>query len=310
MFSELCRLQYGIVTLKQVQEGGLSRAFVRARLKSGSWQDLGRGAYATFSGPLPRASTLWAAVLRCGEGATLSHHTAAETHHLVDEVGARVDVTIPVGRRIAPIPGIVIHHSRRLATARHPTRLPPQTRLEETVVDLVEAASSIDRAIALMSAAIGRRLTTAFKLQEAVNARSRLRWRREILIALADVDAGCHSLLELRYLRDVERAHCLPTGRRQARTTSSGHSIYRDVRYSDFSIVVELDGRLAHPVERRAHDLRRDNVEGLVGGTVLHFGWTAVTETPCVVAQEVGIALRARGWTGTVARCRACRVAA
>jgi hypothetical protein len=46
--------------------------------------------------------------------------------------------------------------------------------------------------------------------------RARVRWRADMLQALEDVADGVHSPLEYRYLRDVERAHGLPTGKRQA----------------------------------------------------------------------------------------------
>jgi hypothetical protein len=84
VFDEVVRGQAGIITRYQAIAVGHSTATVRARLDSGRWQRIFTGVYATFSGPLPRHSLLWAAVLRAGPGAALSHETAAELAGLVD----------------------------------------------------------------------------------------------------------------------------------------------------------------------------------------------------------------------------------
>lgn len=262
--------------------------------------------YATFSGPVPLDATLWAAVLAAGAGAVLSHRTAAAVAGLIDDRADPVHVTIPAGRSAPRLTGVVIHRSTRIDLARHPIRVPPQTRVEETALDLVMAARSLDTAVAVLSAAVGRRLTTAGRLAEALAGRPRVRWRHEIVAALADVAAGCHSTLEWRYLRDVERAHHLPVGDRQhAMRRNSGSRIYQDVRYRDQGMVIELDGRVAHPVERRHADRRRDNAAGTRGEVVLHYGWDEVASAPCAVAAEVARVLRLRGWLGQPRSCGA-----
>ena len=75
---------------------------------------------------------------------------------------------------------------------------------------------------------------------------------------LVDVAEGAQSPLELTYLRDVERAHGLPTGSRQVRVAGR-RVIWVDVDYEEYSTRVELDGRLGHQGEGRFRDRRRDN---------------------------------------------------
>lgn len=78
--------------------------------------------------------------------------------------------------------------------ARHPALLPPRTRVEETVLDLVDAALTLDDALGWIARACGRRLTTAGRLREAASERPRLRWRREVAAGLSDVREGrCRS---------------------------------------------------------------------------------------------------------------------
>ena len=82
---------------------------------------------------------------------------------------------------------------------------------------MVGLAATLDEATGCLARAIQRRLTTAERLAATVANRGRLRWRSELSDALMDLHVGAHSLLELRYLTRVERAHRLPTGHRQAR---------------------------------------------------------------------------------------------
>ena len=145
-----------------------------------------------------------------------------------------------------------------------------------------------------MVRAVAARLTTASRLVAAIGGRLRVRWRRELVTLLADVAEGCHSMLELRYLRRVERAHGLPRGQRQHRRGRW----YDDVDYAEFGVAVELDGRAAHPAEFAFRDHRRDNAAVLAGSRVLRYGYGDVAHRPCLVAREVATVLRANGWLG------------
>jgi hypothetical protein len=134
--------------------------------------------------------------------------------------------------------------------------------------------------------------------------------RRLVEGLLADVAEGAQSPLELRYRNDVERAHGLPTGTRQAarrsgRLEATARS-YRDVLYDDFGLVVELDGKAGHVDRGRLRDLRRDNVTTLRGERTLRYGWFDVTEEPCLSAFQVAAGLRLGGWTGLPTRCWRC----
>ena len=110
-----------------------------------------------------------------------------------------------------------------------------------------------------MLTAVQRRLTTAARIRSAIDARARHRWRRLIIDILSEARDGLASALELRYRRDVERRHGLSDGVRNRREQGPlGGSMYRDVRYSQWNTIVELDGREAHPPEKRFRDLRRE----------------------------------------------------
>ncbi len=296
--SELAGLQCGVLSRRQIVCAGVSRGVLRSRMRRGSWQRLHPGVYPAFSGEPSRAATLWAAVLYAGPGAVLSHQTAAELVGLADARSSLIHVTVPVDRRACKQAGLVIHVSTRATAAIHPARTPPQTRVEETILDLWQAAPNLDDAVGWVTRGLGRRLTTQERLRTAAAARSRVRWRAQLTELLSPDAAGIHSVLEYRYLRYVERPHRLPVSRRQAHARRDGRSEYRDTLYEGYSTAIELDGRAAHPGDSRWRDIERDNAASVAGITTLRYGWRDVTATPCKVAAEIATVLAARGYTG------------
>lgn len=302
-------LQGGVLSRPQAISLGLTSSAIAARLRSGRWQRLHPGVYAAFSGDPSRQAMLWAAVLRAGPAAALSHQTAAELHGLSREPAPAIHVLVPAGRQIAPISGVALHYSRRVSEARHPVLLPPRTRVEEAVLDLAAAASSLDLALGWIFHACGSRRTTAAKLSAAMAMRPRMRWRGELSAALGLAASGVHSLLEFRYVDRVEHPHGLPAGNRQHAVRRGSRRQYQDVDYDCYGVVVELDGRAAHPTGLRWADIRRDNANAAEGQVTLRYGWPDVTERPCRVAAEIGATLGRRGWDGTLRRCgRSCEL--
>lgn len=300
---ELLRLQEGIVTRRQALAGGLTDKAIEARLSRGRWQRIYRGVYATFSGEPSRPAGLWAAVLRAGPHAVLSHQTAAELYGLADVPAPLIHVTVPSGSPVLRPPGLVIHYSGRLALSRHPALTPPRTRLDDTVLDLADCALTADGAVSLVLRAIGRRRTTARRLTAAIGQRPRVRWRADLLAVLGPAAAGVHSLLEHRYGTRVERPHSLPHGTRQRPVLRQGRREYQDISYDGYQTVVELDGRAAHPEEDRWRDHRRDNANLAHGVATLRLGWVDVNKRPCTSAALVGAVLRHRGWPGPLQPC-------
>jgi Transcriptional regulator, AbiEi antitoxin len=290
--------QEGVLSTSQLVGAGMNREALSSLVRAGRWQRLHRGVYATFSGPVPREAVLWAAVLAAGPGAMLSYQSAAEAWKLADKPSRPVHVTVPNQRRVKPIRGVIVHYSDRAEQARHPVAMPPRTLIEETVLDLADAAASLDDAIAWITSALGRNLTRQAQLGKALTARRRVRWRSELTELLSPDAAGMHSILEVRYHRDVERPHGLPAGTRQAQFAVGSRRAFRDRFYENYLTVVELDGRATHTLDKRWDDIRRDNATSAVGILTLRYGWLDITTRPCHVAAEVALALAKRGYTG------------
>ncbi len=306
---EMVAIQCGVISRKQALGFGLSADTVDWLIRSERWRTLQRGVYSVFTGDPSREAVLWAAVHRAGPDAVLSHQTAAELFRVTDAQSSLIHITIPVGRHVAAIPGLVIHRSARLAQARHPALLPPRTRIEETVLDLAHQALTFDTAFNAACAACQRGLTTADRLVGAMGGRKKMRWRAELAEALAEIGAGAHSMLEYRYVHRVERPHGLPRAVRQARLSGDGRARFLDNLYDDYQLCVELDGKQAHPDHLRWQDIRRANAVIAMGVTTLRYGWTDVNGTPCQTAAQIAAVLASRGWPGPPRRCgSACRV--
>jgi hypothetical protein len=291
--------QCGIVSRAQALRSGLSEDMIKFKVRSDRWRTLHPGVYATFTGGPGRTAQLWAAVLAAGPGAVLSHETAAELLRLSDKAAASIHVTVPRQRHVAAIRGVSLHRSGRAVEVVQRDSSPPRTRVEETVLDLTQTAATFDDACGWVTRAFARDLTDEPRLRAAMRQRPKLRWRPDLHELIVAAAGGDHSVLEYRYDRDVERAHGLPEPVRQAPFVGpDGRRGRRDRLYRDYGVVVELDGRLAHPDEDQWRDKDRDNAAAVDHKQTLRYGWAHVRWHPCATALQVARVLRNHGWDG------------
>jgi very-short-patch-repair endonuclease len=73
--------------------------------------------------------------------------------------------------------------------------------------------------------------------------------------------------------------------------------------YTEYGVVVELDGRLAHPDENKWQDKARDNAAAAAGRQSLRYGWEQVKWNACATAAEVARVLQLHGWDGRPRPC-------
>ncbi len=291
----------GVLTTAQTRAAGLSRQALYRLETTGRWRRLTRSLYLTSSEQPSWRALAWGGVLLGGDGARIGGTAAAHLHGLVPVAPAQIVVLVPqhaVTRDRRPWHfHREAHGLRRLSVGS-----PPRTGVEDTVLDLCDASTPY-RAVGLVTNAVGARRTSAASLRVALDERRRARHRQLLEEVLADVATGAESPLELRYLRDIERAHGLPSGDRQHR---SSLPFRRDVVYRAFGLVVELDGRLGHEGEGRFRDMRRANRTALSGEMTLRYRTADVVGRPCLVAQQVASALRLRGWSDWLCPCPRC----
>jgi hypothetical protein len=300
----LSMAQAGVIARRQLTDIAIGRPFVRSELRGKRWSRAHPGVYATFTGPLPDLARVWSAVLYAGPVAAASHRTAAWLIGVEPELPERLDVCVAHGHRHRKSRATVrVRQSRHLAVRVHPARTPPQTHLEDTVLDLTDAARSQRAVIDLVLRVCQQRHTTPARLTLSMRSRKRLRWRRLLTELLGEVRDGVLSPLERRYFHDVERAHGLPRGKRNVADDSAGKRRYRDVRYRRWKLIVELDGRGPHPADERELDDMRDNETAERAERTLRYGWRSVAGTPCAAAAQVARVLTQNGWTGSPTPC-------
>jgi hypothetical protein len=300
---DLLDAQSGVFARWQAIALGIDPEFVQGRLRSGRWQRPQLGVYAAFSGPVSRDAQLWAAVLRAGPQAVLSHQSAAELEGFAPRPSRLIHVTVPLAQHMVKVPGIVAHRSGRLELARHPVRTPPRTRIEETALDLAQLVPTFDDAFGWISRPCNGRLTTPELIRTAMQSRGRVRWRRQLDLALLDIAEGVMSPLENRWVRDVERAHRLPGAKRQVLIVRDGQPQYLDNLYEELGAGVELDGQAFHPVDERWLDISRDNALAADGILVLRYSWADVDGRRCATAAQFAQVAASRGWAGSPRRC-------
>lgn len=290
----------------QALAAGMSDAKIGRELSGRRWQrSAHEGVYFVRTGPVAYLSRCWAALLHAGPGAALGLETAGWLHGLLDRAPPLVHVVVPGDRRLAGQDGVRVHIRSGLPPRVHPARTPARVTVEDTVLDLVDRPQTRPGdVIDLVLRACQRRLTTADRLRTASRDRKKMRHRRLLVDLLAEAATGVHSVLEHRYVRDVERAHDLPRSRRNRPEPRPGGRVYRDARYDRYGTVVELDGDASHPLDRRELDDLRDNQLLVEEGTrTLRYGWRSVAVRPCATAGQVATLLRRGGWPGVPRRC-------
>jgi hypothetical protein len=298
----LANAQAQVVTREQALGLGLSRHTLARLVDQGRWQRLAPAAFVVHSGTVEWESLAWAGVLLGGPGARLGGTAAGHANRLLEDPPLPVDVLVPHGSTARTRAWWRFVHERPGARDPRCTGSPPRLLVPDTVLDLCEGGTP--RVLEdLLTRAMQKHLTTPVHLQRALDRRHRHSRRALLTELLLEVAEGAESPLELRYLRDVERRHGLPDGKRQRRTSSPGR---RDVLYREYGLIVELDGRLGHVGEGRFRDMARDNAALLEQLTTMRFGFGDVAGSPCLVAAQVAHVLGQRDWAGPFRRCSAC----
>lgn len=299
--AQVIREQRGLLTWGQCLSAGMTPAAVRWKVESGVWMRVHRGVYQTRPGKDDWQTTALAAQLAV-PGSAWSHRTAGYLEGLVARPPALVDLMVDERRRVAAPAGVRLRRRVDADTFVDPLHWPWRVDVDHTVLDLIAEGSESD-ALALLGRAFSRHLSNEQAVRSRLAARTRYPHRALLVDVLADVTEGAQSVMEVRFLRDVERAHGLPRGRRQAPTQQQGLRLH-DVAYDEARVLVELDGRLGHEGPARVGDGIRDRRSATLGWLTVRAFWVDVAVTPCELAGEIGVILGSRGWSGRPRHCR------
>jgi hypothetical protein len=306
-WAALLAQQHGVVEVTQLAELGASAELVAANIAARRWQRPLPRVYATFSGPLPRAARIAAALCYGGPPAILSHRTAAEEWGMLPVDDGPVHITVPYPSSAVDQPGVRVHRSRAHA---HILVIadPPRTSRADTAIDVAVAEPDARRARAALTQLLTGGRVPPLEVARRLEERPPRRYRRALAGAVRLVRDGVQSVLEELYAVEVEEAHGLPKGDRQSPHVVDGVTLFEDVVYDSVGVAltVRLDGR-THLVDAVAfRDRRRDNAAELANRSRLVFGWRDLSSDPCAGARDVAQVLRRRGWTGQLQPCPRC----
>lgn len=286
--------QYGVVSIEQLRELGYSRAAVARAAASGHLHSIDRSVYAVGHTNLSLHGQCFAAVLACGPGAVLSHHSAAWLHGLARWEPAPFHVTGPVARR--PRLPVRIHRARRLedadweSVAGVPVTAVPRTLLDlaaaikftwlERMVERAEAVQIFDlRAIEdLLARTVGH------------HGHGRLRQA----IAIYRPSGFTRSRLEKRFLE-----LCLEAGLPQPHTNFVEEGFELDCYWPEYRFAVELDVFDTHG-SRAAFERDRKRQEDLLlaGIATTRVTGPRLEREPREVIRRVGRLLRQQELAG------------
>jgi very-short-patch-repair endonuclease len=219
-----------------------------------------------------------AAVLACGDGAVLSHRSAATLWGIRLGELFRPEVTHAEIRRLAGVTG----HRSELADADRAThRGIPVTSPARTLVDLAHVLDHDELTRALREAMF-RRLYDPKAIEDALTRRP-----SKALKDLLTEAAVTQSMMEDRFLTICSR-HRLPRPSTQHRIGAKRY----DFAWPRHRVVVETDSWLAHANQVAFQaDRAASNALQLAGWLVLRFTWADLTRRSRNVAVTVDRAL-------------------
>jgi very-short-patch-repair endonuclease len=288
VIASIATRQYGVVSRAQLLAAGISDGAITTRIRRFGLHPLHRGVYAVGHTALVPLAREMAAVLACGEGAVVSHRTAASSlWHLLDAIDDLIDITIPRSNRRRP--GLRVHRSRVLVPEdMQVVRGIPVTSVARTLVDLAEIAPDreLERA---MDEATTRRLVTTASITAAVQ---RLHGRRGTgrLKALLDRDvepAFTRSEAEERLLALIRQAGLPPP---EANARIGRHTV--DLCWHNRHLIVEVDGYRFHSTRTAfERDRVRDAELTAAGFRVVRVTWRQLETEPLAIVARVAQAL-------------------
>jgi predicted transcriptional regulator of viral defense system len=288
--------QHAVISLASLEQLGLSGDNAGKRVGVGRLHRVHRGVFSIVPPALlTRLGRFMAAVLACGEGAVLSHRSAAVMLDLGARAGRLVDVTAPAsrGRRRD---GIRVHSAATLEASDVTSRGPiPITTLARTLLDLCEDASRREVERAIDRAELLRALDVA-AIDDVLDRAGGRRGAALLADVLAVHRVGTtltRNELEEAFLRICRTARVPPDAVNAWIPYPDGSGAEADFLWHEHRLIVEVDGRDVHTTRRAfERDRRRDQRLATLGYRVIRFTWRQVTREPAYVTATLVALLR------------------
>lgn len=290
----LATRQHGVVERSQLLALGVSAGSVKRWLVAGRLRELHRGVYIVGHGSLTQRARWMAAVLACGEGAALSHRSAARLHGLISWNRGRVAVSTPARRRARP-PGLAVHRIQRVEPVL--VEAIPCTPVARVIVDMAAISRRRTLELVIEEAAVLEVLDMR-AIQTALDTIARPRGVRLLRAVLADHRPGTtmtRSGLEEAML-DLCRLAGLPRPLVNLHVALiDGTLVGVDFHWPVHRVVVETDSNRYHATHpKRRRDRAKDRALQLAGWIVLRVPEEDIADRPELILTDLRTALRRR----------------
>jgi very-short-patch-repair endonuclease len=272
----LARRQHGVITRSDLLGLGFSSKAIQRRLENGRLHRVARGVYAVGWPHLTRERRWMGAVLACGEGAVLSHRSAAALWGIGQERPGWVDVSVRRDCRLHR-PGIRVRSRPLLpVTAIGSCMNIPLTQPVQTLIDLATELP-LRRLERSVNEADKRDLVDPEGLRAALDERAG-EPGVPTLRGLLDRDTFRLSDTELEVLfRPIAAQAGLPIP--LTKQMVNGYEV--DFFWPDLGLVVETDGLRYHRTpSTQSRDALRDQTHTASGLTSLRFSHHQVKYEP------------------------------
>jgi uncharacterized protein DUF559 len=289
--AELARRQHGVVSRAQLVALGLGEDAIDWRLRRRRLHRVHKRVYAVGHTALTRNGQFMAAVLACGDGAALSHFSAAVLWGILQDRGQAIHVTAGAHRRCRRV---VVHRSplqdERLRRFGIVVTTPARTIVD--LADVVQRRRTLERAIdeaeylrlawRPAGARHGRKgsglLASVLSVHEPGSTRTRSELE-EIFLALCD-------------------SHGFP--RPEVNVSIEGYLC--DFVWREQRLIVETDGEAVHGTSRA---MERDPIKDadlqIAGWRVIRIPSMRLLREPDVVAEQLARLLAKPGPAAPVA---------
>jgi hypothetical protein len=284
--AEQAARQWGVISLEQLRACAVGRGAVEKAVRSARLHRLYRGVYTVGHSHLGREGRRLAAVLACGEGAVLSHRSAAAHWGLLQTDQARVDVTARRGRR--EVAGIRLHCSRSLiardTTTHHGI---PITSIARTLLDLA-ATVRPDRLERALAQAERLQLYDHAAIADVLSRSNGHRGRAAVMRATAQEPKLTRSELEVMFLRLVRQAGLPEPESNLPIAALDQRAPEVDFCWPAYRLVVETDGWESHGTRAAfKRDRRKDAALVASGWRVLRFTYDDVAYEGATVTERL-----------------------
>jgi len=293
--ARLARRQHGVVARRQLLALGMSRRAIVGRLTRGQLHEVLRGVYVVGSRRISRRGRWMAAVLAAGDGAVLSHRSAARLWQLLPPAAEWMDVTCPPGR-VVRRKGIVSHESPMRDDEWEVVDGIPVTAPFRTIFDLaaVVGERELERAWHEAGARELRAKVSLPMLLERYPGRRGTR-RLRALLASKEPETVTRNDFEEAFLVLVD-AYGLSRPRMNADLALRGRFFEIDCLWERERVALELDSRGIHGTPKKFEsDRQRDRILVAEGWRTMRVTWQQLKEEPEAIVADLRLALEQPG---------------